>query len=320
MTPEGHALGTLCVIDRVPRQLTPEQVDALRTLSRQVIAQLELRHNLQKLQRITTVEREQIEDFICAVSHDLRTPLLATRGTLHAILGGAFGSISDTCKEVLEDCSQANKDLLKLVETLLDVSRYKIEVGKSLNCEILNWKNIFVEAIIRSSVSLKQKLAITYKIPFSLPTVYGDELEIQQVVQNLLDNAIRVSKMNGQVSLEVASLGVDGVKVSVRDNGPGIAPQEKERLFHSFIQARGRRNRSGLELYLCRQIVEAHKGTIGVESTLGEGSTFWFTLPISLEQTRFNCHSPLLLPQDRRFDLQSTHHPHQLKRDRYASD
>lgn len=289
VTPQGYALGTLCVIDRVPRQLTPEQVDALSTLSRQVIAQLELKYNLYKLQRITIDEREQIEDFISAVSHDLRTPLLATRGTLRAILGGAFGSVSDTCKEVLEDCSQANKDLLKLVETLLNVSRYKIEVGKSLTCQILNWKNIFVEAIIRSSASCKQELAITYKIPSSLPTVYGDELDIQQVVQNLLDNAVRVSEINGQVSLEVASLGVDGVKVSVRDNGPGIAPQEKERLFHSFIQARGRRSRSGLDLYLCRQIVEAHKGTIGVESTLGEGSTFWFTLPVFPEQTRLNC-------------------------------
>ena len=282
VTPQGYALGALCVIDRVPRQLSSEQVEALFTLSRQVIAQLELRRNLHKLERITTTRHEQIEDFISALSHDLRTPLLATRGSLRAMLGGAFGSVSDTSRDVLEDCSQANKDLLKLVETLLDVSRYKIEVGKSLNGKLLNWKNIFVESIIRSSTSWKQKLAITYKIPSSLPTVYGDELEIQRVVQNLLDNALRASELKGQVSLEVAPFGVDKVKVLVRDNGSRIAPQEKERLFHSFIQARGRRSRSGLDLYLCRQIVEAHGGTIGVESTLGyEGSTFWFTLPVA---------------------------------------
>jgi signal transduction histidine kinase len=279
ITPEGYAVGTLCVIDRVPRQITKEQVEALYTLSRQVVAQLELRHNLHKLQCITTGEREQIEDFISAVSHDLRTPLVATRSTLCAMRGGAFGPVSDTCKEVLEDCSQANKDLLKIVEALLNVSRYKIEAGKSLNCQILNWENIFVEAIIQSSTSRKQKLAITYKIPCSLPTVCGDELEIQRVVQNLLDNVAQVSEMKAQVSLEVASFGVEKVKVSVRDNGSGIAPQEKERLFHSLIQARGRRSRSGLDLYLCRQIVEAHGGSIGAESTNSEGSTFWFTLP-----------------------------------------
>ncbi len=287
ITPQKYALGTLCVIDRVPRELTPEQVEALRALSRQVIAQIELRHNLHKLKCIKNDEREHIEDFICAVSHDLRTPLLATRATLRAMVGGAFGSVSDTLREVLEDCTQVNKDLLKLVETLLDVSRYQTEVGKTLNGEILNWKNIFVEAIMRSSASNSQKSAISYKIPCSLPTVYGDELEIQQVVQKLLDNAVRMSDMQVQVSLEVASQGVDRVKVSVQDNGTGIAPQEKEKLFHSFVQARGRRSKSGLDLYLCRQIIEAHRGIIGVESTIGNGSTFWFTLPISQEQTPF---------------------------------
>ncbi len=281
ITPQGYALGTLCVIDRVPRQLDSEQIEALCTLSRQVITQLELRHNLHNLGRKITAEREQIEDFVSALSHDLRTPLLATRGALRAMLGGAFGHVSDSCREVLEDCSQANKDLLKLVENLLDVSRYKIEVGKSLNSEIIDWKNIFAEAIIRSSTSWKQKLVITSKIPSSLPTVYGEQLEIQRVVQKLLDNAVQVSELMGQVSLEVAPLGVDKVKVSVRDNGSGITPHEQERLFRSFIQARGKRTRSGLDLYLCRQIVEAHGGTIGVESTLGEGSTFWFTLPVS---------------------------------------
>jgi signal transduction histidine kinase len=150
----------------------------------------------------------------------------------------------------------------------------------SLNGEIVNWKNIFVEAIIRSDVSWKQKLTITYKIPYLLPTARGDGLEIERVVQNLLNNALHASELTGQVSLEVASFGVDKVKVSVRDNGPLLAPQEKERLFHSFIQARGRRSRSGLDLYLCRKIVETHGGTIGVESTLSEGNTFWFTLPV----------------------------------------
>ncbi len=289
ITSQGYALGTLCVIDRVPRQLSSEQIEALRTLSYQIIAQLELRYNLHKLQGITTAQSEQIKDLISAVSHDLLTPLVATRNTMRAMLGGAFGAVSDTCREVLEDCSQANKDLLKLVEALLNVSRYKIEAGKSLNCQILNWKNIFVEAIIRSNTTSKQKLAITYKIPCSLPTVYGDEPEIQLLVQNLLDNAIRVSEMKAEVSLEVVLLGVDDVKVSVRDNGLAITPQEKEKLFHSFVQARGRRSISGLDLYLCRQIVEAHKGIIGVESTLGEGSTFWFTLPVSPGQTSPRC-------------------------------
>lgn len=281
ITPEGYALGTLCVIDRIPRQFSSEQVESLRTLSRQVMTQLELRRSLDKLERITSAERQQLEDIISALSHDLRTPLLATRGALRSMLGGAFGPVNDTWRDVLEDCSQANEDLLKLVETLLKVSCYKTEVCKISNCEILNWENIFVQAIIQSNATSKQKCEITYKIPSSLPTVCGDQLEIQQVVQNLLNNAVQVSEMNQQVILEVAPLGVDRVKVSVHDNGSGIAPQEKEKLFHRLTQGRGRSSRDGLGLYLCRQIVEAHGGTINVESTLGEGSTLWFTLPVA---------------------------------------
>ncbi|KAB8331475.1 HAMP domain-containing histidine kinase [Scytonema tolypothrichoides VB-61278] len=293
IAPNGYVLGALCVIDRVPRQLSSQQVQALRTLSRQVIAQMELKRNLDNLERITTAERQHIEDLISALSHDMRTPLLATRATLRAILGGAFGSISDTWTHLLEDCRQANEGLLKLVEALVDISRHKIEVCKTLNCEILDWKNIFAQAIIQSDTTSKRKCAIIYKIPSSLPTVCGDQLDIQRVVQNLLNNAVQVSEQNQQVILEVAPLGVDKVKVSVHDCRPGIPPQEKERLFHRFSHRRGRGGSDELSLYLCRQIVEAHGGTINVESTLGEGSTFWFTLPVAPVGAKFQDHQQM---------------------------
>lgn len=281
ITPEGYALGTLCVIDHVPRQLNSEQVKALQALSRQVMAQLELKRNLYKLERIISNEHKQIEYLISALSHDLRTPLLATRGTLYAMLGGAFGSVSDTWRDVLEDCRQANEDLLKFVEALLNVSRYKTEVSKSLKCEIINWKNIFVETILRSSGTQKQKSAIRYKIAPSLPIVYGDVLEIQRVVQIILDNAVKFNNPDQEITLEVALFGVEKVKISVRYNGRGITPLDKESVFNSFIQGRGRNNIDKLGLYLCFQIVEAHKGTINMESTV-EDTTFWFTLPAAL--------------------------------------
>ncbi|MBW4563674.1 MAG: GAF domain-containing sensor histidine kinase [Mojavia pulchra JT2-VF2] len=281
VTPTGYALGTLCVIDRIPRNLSPEQQNSLRILSRQVMAQLELRRNLDKLELITIAEHQRIEDLISALSHDMRTPLLANRGTLHAMLSGAFGTVSDSWREGLEDCRQANEEVLKLVETLLDISRHQTSVLKNLNYEILNWKNIFVEAITRCNASWQQKPVIGYQISPSLPTVYGDELEIQRVVQNLLENAFRVTKPDQLINLTVVALGDAQVKVSVRDRGPGIVPQQKERLFYRFSQERGRSNIFGLGLYLCRLIVEAHGGTINVESVLGEGSNFWFTLPVT---------------------------------------
>ena len=97
---------------------------------------------------------------------------------------------------------------------------------------------------------------------------------------------MRVSAPKSLITVEVAQLKEAYIKVSVSDKGPGIAPQEKEKLFHRFIQGRNRRGRVGLGLYLCRQIVTAHGGTIEVESKLGEGSTFWFTVPIIPTGTR----------------------------------
>lgn len=289
VTSSGYALGTLCVIDRVPRQLAPEQVEALRTLSHQVIAQLELRRNFGSLKHITkrTIinERQQIEDLISALSHHMRTPLLANRGILRAMLGGAFGYVDDTWREVLEDCRQSNEDVLKLFEALLDVSRYKNELGKNLCFEIIDWKSIFERAIKSSNTISQKKCEITYKIYPSLPIVYGDELKIQQVVQNLLDNAILWSYQKGQITLEVAPMHVDEVKVSVHNYGVEITPQEKERFFDHFSRVRNRCAHAELGLYLCRLIVEAHGGIINVESTLNEGNTLWFTLPIATNET-----------------------------------
>lgn len=284
VTSQGHALGTLCVIDRVPRQLTKEQVQALHTLSRQVIAQLDLRLNLHKLERRTNDERQQFENLISALSHHMRTPLLATRGTLRAMLGGAFGSINDTWRHVFENFYSSNEEILKLVEALLNVSRYTSKCG-NLSCEIIDWKTIFTRAIKSSNNTSKKKCEITYKIAPSLPTVCADEFEIQQVVQNLLDHAVLRSEHPGQITLEVAPLGFDKIKVSVHHYGLEIAPQEKQKLHH-FATAHNRHSEAELGFYLCRLIVEAHGGMIDVESSLSDGNTFWFTLPAAPDVAR----------------------------------
>ncbi len=232
------------------------------------------------------MRKQHLEDLICALSHDLRTPLLAIDNSLDGMIRGAFGSVSDTWKEVLQEYRQANKDLLKLVEVLLDVSRYEAGYGASLNYDALNWQEIFVKVITQTKATSKSEIAVNYNISPLLPTVYGDELEIRRVLQNLLDNAIRISEPNKEISLQINTVGKQ-VQVSVSDRGPGIAPHEKEQLFHRFIQGRGRRGSCGLGLYLCRQIIEAHRGSIGVESILSEGSTFWFTLPVLKDKPNF---------------------------------
>jgi signal transduction histidine kinase len=195
--------------------------------------------------------------------------------------------VNDSWKEVFEECRQANADLLHLVEALVDVSRYETGCGIRLNYELLNWEKIFVKVIAQNTAALKPELALIYKISPSLPCIYGDRLQIQRVLQNLLENAVRVSKPHKEIVLEVAPFKEDQVQVCVRDQGSGIVSQEQEQLFYRFVQGRNQRGKSGLGLYLCRQIVEAHGGSIGVESSLGEGSTFWFTLPAHTDKARF---------------------------------
>ncbi|KJH73176.1 sensor histidine kinase [Aliterella atlantica] len=235
---------------------------------------------IRKRQVASLMRTKQLEDLISALSHDLRTPLLATRNTLKPMLNGAFGTVTDTWQEILEEYRQANEDLIELVEALVDVSRYEATGSENLHWEALDWEQIFAQAIARINAIYQQNCALASAIAPSLPIVYGDRLEIQRVIQNLLDNAVRVSPPNTEITLAVVPWH-DRIKVSVCDRGSGIAPKDKERLFYRFMQGRGRRGRAGLGLYLCRQIVEAHGGVIDGENNFGRGSTFWFTLPVA---------------------------------------
>lgn len=152
----------------------------------------------------------------------------------------------------------------------------------------INWEDIFVKVIVQVKVTVTPEISLFSQIDELLPTVYGDPLEIRRVLQNLLENAVRVSQPDKEIFLEVVTETENQVKVSVRDQGLGIVPQEKEQLFHRFVQGRTRRGKSGLGLYLCRQIIEAHGGSIGVESSPGEeGSTFWFILPVNQDKIQF---------------------------------
>ena len=230
---------------------------------------------------------QQLEDLISTLSHDLRTPLLANRSTLDAIAGGAFGVIGNELGEVLDDYREANHDLIKLVETLLDVNRYEAKGSQLLTRETLDWQKICQRVSDWSQKSSQEKCQLQIHISPDLPLASGDSLEIQRVLQNLVDNAVRLSPENSTVSIEVSLYKgsplspEEHIQVDVRDQGPGLKEQDTKTIFYRFAQGTGRQGRAGLGLYLCRQIIEAHGGTIWVESTLGQGATFKFVIPLS---------------------------------------
>ncbi|ABW26496.1 ATP-binding protein [Acaryochloris marina] len=236
----------------------------------------DIRNRQEKIQQ----RNQQLEDLIRTFSHDLRTPLLANRSTLHAMVGGAFGDVSDSFKEILGESQDANDNLIKLVETLLDISRYEAEGSRILNRERLNWHKICDRVTLWIQQSTQDRCHLKTDIKSNLPDAIGDAIEIQRVLLNLVENAVRLSDQGKTIRIEVLSSQPSQVQVAVRDHGPGLKEKDAKHLFRRFSQGTGRQGRAGLGLYLCRQIIEAHGGKIWVESTIGQGATFWFSLPI----------------------------------------
>ena len=226
------------------------------------------------------------DQFLANVSHELRTPLNSVIGFSDLLLTGQVegAPLSGTQRDYLETISRNGRHLLQLINELLDLS--KIAAGHmDLRLEPVTLDTLFREAAdsVRAQLEARRhKLAIE---PAPEPyTVTADRGRLLQVLLNLLSNAIKFTTDGGRVTLS-ARLADGGrhVRVAVSDTGIGIAPQDQAKLFQEFVQVDATPSRryegTGLGLALSKRLVELHGGTIGVESELGKGSTFWFTLP-----------------------------------------
>ncbi|MBY0405592.1 MAG: PAS domain-containing sensor histidine kinase, partial [Cyanobacteria bacterium] len=233
------------------------------------------------------VERKEIErlrdDFMSTLTHDLRTPLLAAIQTLGFFVDGSLGSLPPRQVEVLNMLINSNREMLGLVNVLLEV--YKYESGKQrLILDTLDLKEL-AETVIAElqSIATNKNQLLEATIPEHLPRILADKRELRRVLVNLIGNALNYTQPGGRVFLSVIH-DPDWVTISVEDNGRGIPASDLPSLFQRFSQGTSKQRSSGigLGLYLSRQIVEAHHGTIGVDSTEGVGSRFWLNLPISL--------------------------------------
>ena len=236
-------------------------------------------HEITDLRRLERVR----QDFVANVSHEFRTPLTAIQGFAETLLGGALDDPGNR-RRFVEIIREHATRLARLTEDLLKLSR--IEAGQLK----LEFRPVSVTQLIESCVETAQlkavprRLSLDVRLPEGLPLVRGDANSLQEVLQNLLDNALQYTPAGGKI--EVSALSSDGrVVVTVADTGIGIPQVEQERIFERFYRVDAARSReaggTGLGLSIARHIMEAHGGRLWVESAVGEGSRFHFSIPVT---------------------------------------
>ncbi len=233
-----------------------------------------------------TAEREWERlktEFVSTVSHELRTPLTSIQGYLDLVLDGDAGEIGPVARDFLQVVKANSERLSRLVDNLLDASR--IETGRiTLDLVPLQVREIIDEVLAGLHPEIAaQDLAVVVDVPAQLPAVRGDRARVAQIVSNLLRNAIKYTPAGGQVTVTARAWDTHA-QISVRDTGIGIAPADQSRIFRKFFRADHPLVRqaggSGLSLFIGKALVELHGGEMWVESELGRGSTFSFTLPL----------------------------------------
>jgi signal transduction histidine kinase len=241
---------------------------------------------LQELyQRLEDASRHKTQ-FLANMSHELRTPLNAILGFAELILDGIYGEVPEKIRGPLERMQRNGRHLLGLINDVLDLS--KIEAGQ-FNLSLADYSVVELVRGVHGAVeslAAEKKLTVSTLIPPDLPPARGDERRLAQALLNLVGNAIKFTESGG-VSIEVAA-GDGAYTFSVRDTGPGIAPEDQARIFEEFQQVDSSmtktKNGSGLGLAIAKRIVEMHGGRIWVESAAGAGATFSFTAPARVER------------------------------------
>ena len=224
------------------------------------------------------------EEFLALTTHDLRSPLTVISGVISFFTSGRLGKLSPEQQNMVAMMERNAQSLIELVNDLLDAS--KLESGAlRLDIASIDLRGL-VDELRETMEPLAREKGITMEehIGAELPPVEADRPKLRRIIVNLLSNAVKFTGKGGTVQLKAESID-DQVRISVSDTGVGIAPEDVERLFDKYEQARSRATRgekgTGLGLYITKQLVELHGGKIKVDSEVGRGSTFSFTLPIA---------------------------------------
>jgi signal transduction histidine kinase len=253
---------------------------------KEYITQLETAN--QELKRVDEIKSE----FVSVASHELRTPLATIKNAVQLVLKGKAGEINETQDNFLTMAEKNINRLTNILNDFLDLS--KIESGKvGMKFEELDLQSaiVFIISSLRPHADGKS-IHLVMEVPKDLPFVYGDREKVEQILMNLMGNAIKFTPEGGQVvvSTKLLSKTRNTVSISVTDTGIGIPGDQLEKIFEKFHQVESPLHHSasgtGLGLAITKGLVEAHQGQIWAESEVGKGSTFTFTLPLSRGEKR----------------------------------
>ncbi len=281
---ENRILGALTLRSLSPGRFPEEICDLLETFASQsalAIVNAGLFRELERRGMELEVVSQHKSEFLASMSHELRTPLNAVIGFSEVLLERMFGDLNERQEDYLRDILDSGRHLLELLNEILDLS--KVEAGHmELDRSRFPLRELLADSVMMVHALAEQRgLHLDLEVGEGVDLVTADPLRLKQVVLNLLSNAVRFARH--RVALRATSDGPT-ITVSVVDDGPGIPEEDRERIFEAFQQGgRGapKEEGTGLGLTLCRRMVELHGGQIGVESELGQGSTFTFTIPVA---------------------------------------
>ncbi len=273
----GRAIGVLHLVRTTPGAThVPEDAQLAEQYAGLAALALE---NARLYQEARQAVRER-DDMLAIVSHDLRNPVNAIVLLTGAVLDRDWDSATPMEREDVESIQAAARQADGLIQDLQDVSRIsasrlRVEQRAISLADVVDDAADMFEPVMRDA-----GIAFTTKRARELPLLQADRGRLLQVLSNLLGNAVRFTPRGGAVTLSLDAVG-SVVRIAVRDSGPGVSPEDVPRLFERYWQApRLRRAGSGLGLFIAKGIVEAHGGEIGVVSDTGQGSEFWFTIPM----------------------------------------
>lgn len=250
---------------------------------------------LRDVTREREVDRMKTE-FVSLVSHELRTPLTSIKGYTEMVLDGDAGDVNEEVTEYLTVVFNNAERLVALVNDLLDLSR--IESGRiQLKSEHVDLNAVVKNVVLMMEQKIEEKgQTLTVTIDPTATRVIGDNDKLVQVVTNYVSNAYKYTQAGGSIRLDVTR--EDGLaKVAVADNGHGISPEDQAHLFTRFYRVDNSMTRevggTGLGLSIVKQLIELQGGTVGLTSALGQGSTFWFTVPLDTPEQSATTETPI---------------------------